>query len=133
MTAGWEDQTIPPDLIVDYYERVVETDGALERTLDYFRLFCVPGCAHGGGKGRIITGAPGGISLRQILVGWVENGMAPETIPCRWADRKTTIPVAAYPGLSVCHGKKWNTVTLKRGVSARLGAEVVETNVCPVP
>ena len=133
MTAGWEDQTIPPELIVDYYERVAETDGGLERTKDYFRLFCVPGCAHGGGKGRIITGAPGGRVLRQILVEWVENGRIPETIPCRWAARKTTIPVAAYPELSVCHGEKWNTVTLKRGVSACLGAEVVETNVCPVP
>ena len=133
MTAGWEDQTIPPDLIVDYYERVAETDGGLERTKDYFRLFCVPGCAHGGGKGRIITGAPGGRVLRQILVEWVENGRIPETIPCRWATRKTTIPVAAYPELSVDHGGKWNTVTLKRGVSARLGDEVVKTDVRPVP
>lgn len=133
MTAGWEDQTIPPELIVDYYERVTETDGGLERTKDYFRLFCVPGCAHGGGKGRIITGAPGGSVLRRILADWAEKGKAPETIPCRWADRKTSIPVAAYPGLSVGRGGKWNTVTSKRGVSARLGAEVVETDVRTVP
>lgn len=132
MTAGWEDQTIPPELIVDYYERVVEADGGLEKTKEYFRLFCVPGCAHGGGKGRIITGAPGGRALRAKLEDWVENGKAPDEISCRWAAKKTTIPVAAYPGLSVCNGDKWTAVTLKRGASARLGAEVVETAVRPV-
>ena len=131
MTAGWEDQTIPPDLIVDYYERVAEADGGLERTKDYFRLFCVPGCAHGGGKGRIITGAPGGMALRRILSGWVENGKAPETIPCRWASMKTTIPVAAYPGLSVQDGGKWIVRETRRGASARLGGDVAYTKVQP--
>lgn len=132
MTAGWEDQTIPPELIVDYYERVTETDGGLERTKDYFRLFCVPGCAHGGGKGRIITGAPGGRALRQILIGWVENGKAPETIPCRWADRKTSIPVAVYPGLSVMADGEWTVRETRRGASARLGDGVADTKVWPL-
>ena len=131
MTAGWEDQTIPPELIVDYYERVAETDGGLEKTKEYFRLFCVPGCAHGGGKGRIITGAPGGRALRAKLEDWVENGKAPDEISCRWAAKKTTIPVAAYPGLSVLNGDRWTTVTLKRGASARLGDKVVETAISP--
>ncbi|MBQ9741007.1 MAG: tannase/feruloyl esterase family alpha/beta hydrolase, partial [Kiritimatiellae bacterium] len=74
MTAGWEDQTIPPGLIVDYYERVVEADGGLDCTLEYFRLFCVAGCAHGGGKGSIITGAPGGAQVRRKLADWVDKG-----------------------------------------------------------
>ena len=132
MTAGWEDQTIPPELIVDYYERVVERDGGLECTRDYFRLFCVSGCAHGGGKGRIITGAPGGRMIRQILVNWVEKGTAPETIPCRWAGRKMSIPVAAYPGLSVEKDGKWTVLDSRRGASARLGNSVTETAVIRV-
>jgi len=132
MTAGWEDQTIPPELIVDYYERVVEADGGLEKTKEYFRLFCVPGCAHGGGKGRIITGAPGGRALREILVNWVENGKSPDAIPCRWAARKTSIPVAVYPGLAVERDGRWSTAETRRGISARLGDDVSKTKVCPL-
>lgn len=132
MTAGWEDQTIPPDLIVDYYERVAAFDGGLERTKDYFRLFCVPGCAHGGGRGRIITGAPGGAPVRGKLVDWVEKGIAPDSLPCRWADRKTVIPVAVYPGLSVQDKNGWRVREVKRGTSACLGKSVAETKVWPL-
>ena len=132
MTAGWEDQTIPPDLIVDYYERVAAFDGGLERTKDYFRLFCVPGCAHGGGRGRIITGAPGGAPVRGKLVDWVEKGIAPDSLPCRWAAGKTVIPVAVYPGLSVQDKDGWCVREVKRGTSARLGKSVAETKVWPL-
>ena len=132
MTAGWEDQTIPPGLIVDHYERVIEADGGLDRTLSYFRLFCIPGCAHGGGKGRIITGSPGGKVLRRILADWVENGKAPESIPCGWAAAGTTIPVAPYPGLSVRKNGSWRTVQTQRGVASRLGDDVCKTVVSPL-
>lgn len=132
MTAGWEDQTIPPGLIVDYYERVVEADGGLDRTLEYFRLFCVAGCAHGGGKGSIITGAPGGAQVRRKLADWVEKGIAPDSLPCRWADRKTVIPVAVYPGLSVQDENGWSVRTMKRGAAARLRETVSATKVWPL-
>ena len=69
--------------------------------------------------------------MRAKLEDWVENGKAPDEISCRWAAKKTTIPVAAYPGLSVLNGDRWTTVTLKRGASARLGDKVVETAISP--
>ena len=114
MVAGWEDQTIPPAPIVDYYERVCRKDGGLERTKEYFRLFCVPGCAHGGGAGRAMTGVPGGATLRRQLVAWREKGVAPKSIPATGPDR-SPMPVAAYPGLFVKDASgKWIERTTPR-------------------
>ena len=42
MTLGWEDQTVPPGPILDYYEQVCERDGGIDKTREYFRLFCLP-------------------------------------------------------------------------------------------
>ena len=62
------------------------------------RLFCIPGCAHGGGKGRILTGSPSGLQMRQLLVAWCERGQAPEKITAK--DRGgADMLVAPYPGL----------------------------------
>ena len=98
MTAGWEDQTIPPGPIVDYYERVCEANGGLAKVAQSMRLFCIPGCAHGGGKGRILTGSPSGLQMRQLLVAWCERGQAPEKITAK--DRGgADMLVAPYPGL----------------------------------
>lgn len=117
MVAGWEDQTIPPAPIVDYYERVCRKDGGLERTREYFRLFCAPGCAHGGGAGRAMTGVPGGATLRKQLVDWRENGVPPKSIPATGPGR-TRMPVAAYPGLFVKEASgKWVERMVRRGVA----------------
>ncbi len=117
MVAGWEDQTIPPAPIVDYYERVCRKDGGLERTKEYFRLFCASGCAHGGGIGRAMTGVPGGATLRKQLVAWRENGVPPKSIPATGPGR-TCMPVAAYPGLFVKDASgKWMERTVSRGVA----------------
>lgn len=127
MTTGWEDQTIPPAPIIDYYERVCEAEGGLGRTSGYFRLFCIPGCAHGGGKGRVVSGSPGTTALRRRLVEWREKGTAPESISCWWKERKLSMPVAPYPGLFVQEsGGGWKIVQTDRKV-ARLSPECTVT------
>ena len=114
MVAGWEDQTIPSAPIIDYYERVCRKDGSLARTKGYFRLFCVPGCAHGGGVGRAMTGVPGGATLRRLLVDWREKGVPPPSIPAVGPGR-TSMPVAAYPGLFAKDASgKWVERTMPR-------------------
>jgi len=119
MTAGWEDQTISPMPIVDYYEKVCAKDGGLEKTASYFRLFCVPGCAHGGGKGRLITGSPDPVRTRDRLVAWVEKGVPPGALEFRWSAEKLQVPVAAYPGLYVQDvAGKWQRVEMPRGTAA---------------
>lgn len=118
MTTGWEDQTISPGPIVDYYERVCEANGGIESLSQSMRLFCIPGCAHGGGKGRVLTGSPSGRQLADMLVNWREKGEAPKRILVKWRDAKMTIPVAAYPGLFVQNAKgKWTLKKLPRGVT----------------
>ena len=129
MTTGWEDQTIPPAPIVDYFERVCERDGGIENTDRYFRLFCIPGCAHGGGKGRGVTASPCGAKGRQLLVDWCEKGKAPESFGAWWAAKNISVPVPPYPGLAVRDASgTWRVVPQKRGV-ARISDCCLETKV----
>ena len=125
MSTGWEDQTVPPAPIIDYYERVCERDGGIEKTKEYFRLFCIPGCAHGGGKGRAMTGTPSGAQARKLLIAWRENGIVPNTLKSEWKSKKLDMPIAAYPGLYVKDASgKWKVKNMKRGVPRIDGASL---------
>ena len=125
MTTGWEDQTIPPGPIVDHYERICAQEGGIEKAMDHCRLFCMPGVAHGGGKGRATQGAAGTPSLTKAIVEWVENGKAPDRIIVRDGTRKMDFPVATYPGLFVKDEKgEWIRVERPRS-KPRLSPEVI--------
>ena len=126
MTTGWEDQTIPPGPIIDYYERVCEANGGLGEVSKFMRLFCIPGCAHGGGKGRVMTGSPSGRQLKELLVSWCEKGTAPQKIFVKWRDGNVNMPVAPYPGLYYLDGGEWKLENRPRSV-ARLDASCLET------
>ena len=130
MTTGWEDQTIPPAPIVDYYERVCEKEGGIENTSKYFRLFCLPGCAHGGGKGRGVTACPCGVKGRNYLIDWCEHGKAPEVFGMWWESKKLSVPVPPYPGLAVLGADgKWQVRATKRGGVARIDESCTTTKV----
>ncbi len=125
VTTGWEDQSIPPGPVVDHYERICAHEGGLEKTMEHCLLFCMPGVAHGGGKGRATQGAAGAPSLRKSIVEWVENGKAPDRIIVRDGVRKMDYPVATYPGLFVQDGKgEWTRVERPRS-KPRLSPEVI--------
>jgi feruloyl esterase len=69
---GGDDELIPYNSTVDYYEKVAALDGDV---LDYYRFFSAPGVQHcQGGAGWF----PG--EAFESLVDWVENGKAPETL-----------------------------------------------------
>ena len=124
VTTGWEDQTIPPGPIVDQYERLCSNEGGLEKAMERCRLFCMPGVAHGGGKGRATQGAAGSPSLHKAIVEWVEERKAPDKIVIRDGVRKLDLPVATYPGLFVQDGAgEWARVELPRS-KPRLSPEV---------
>ena len=128
MTTGWADPTIPPAPIVDYYERVCRRDGGIEKTQSYFRLFCIPGCAHGGGRGRAMTASPGGKMMRDLLVGWREGGKAPESITVSAEQGVGAMPVASYPGLFVKDASgRWSVRQTPRGV-APIGGHCLDTS-----
>ncbi len=104
IVAGWEDQTISPLPIVEHYERICAFEGGLEKALAHCRLFCAPGVAHGGGKGRATQGGVGRVGAaygRNALVRWVEEGVAPDRLMVEDKTRHTQFPVATYPGLFV--------------------------------
>ena len=73
------DDTIPCDGTLDYYRHVLERMGGEEEVSNYFRLFMSPGGGHTDmwQPGLSFTLADGMIALMK----WVEEGIAPETIP----------------------------------------------------
>jgi feruloyl esterase len=91
MYHGWADPLIPSQTSINYFNALVANEGhdhgfqqasfggdrnlALRRTQSYARLFMVPGLYH-------CVGGPGLNAFDALtpLVGWVENGVAPETI-----------------------------------------------------
>ena len=110
---GWSDPDISPLGSVNYYESVLATTGgavpgdaatrerALSNTRDFFRLFLVPGMGH-------CRGGPGYNSLDPLpaLERWVEEGIAPESIPATRVEGDTVVrsrPICAYPAAS-----KWD-------------------------
>ncbi|PSN64164.1 tannase and feruloyl esterase [Corynespora cassiicola Philippines] len=79
---GLADQTIPSKGTSDYYRRVMELDANPQ---EFFRYFEVPGLAHCAGG---VGGQP--TATFQALVDWVENGVAPETLPIKFNDSAGT-------------------------------------------
>ena len=115
VTTGWEDQTVSPLPIVEHYERICAREGGIEKTMENCRLFCAPGAAHGGGRGRATHGELGSAFARRALVDWVEKGKAPDRIEIADRPNNATFPVAVYPGLFVKDdGGEWRRVELPR-------------------
>ena len=98
VTVGLEDQTDPPYAPLAHFERVVRRlGGDLAATMEFYRVFAVPGCAHGGGKGRAMTKSPDGPALWRQLADWREHGRAPERYITNWKSEGLELPVAPYP------------------------------------
>jgi feruloyl esterase len=73
---GWNDQTIPPQYSVNYYESVVARGGNRRATEDFYRLFMVPGMMHCQGG----EGATDQFDQISAIEQWVEHGAAPDRI-----------------------------------------------------
>ncbi len=91
---GWADTALNPMMGVEYYEAVQAKMGATT-TLDFYRLFMVPGMLHcrgGLGTGRIDALTP--------LVNWVEGNLAPAMIPAERVEAGEVTrsrPLCPYP------------------------------------
>lgn len=98
MLSGTADACIPLGNVVDYYERVVEKQGSLEATQEFFKFYVVPGFAHsnaGVGGFDAVTGVENVeellaydkningctlMALVRTLDNWVVNGEAPDEL-----------------------------------------------------
>jgi Tannase and feruloyl esterase len=95
---GLTDQLIPHGGTIDYYERVQKQMGGAAQAAEFARLFLVPGVDHGfRGPGA----APNMNHVILSLVGWVEEGKAPDQLlgEARDAAGKfiRTRPIFPYP------------------------------------
>ena len=98
---GWNDNLIPPQNSINYFNQVVAASGG-SKVNDSYRLFMVPGMAHcRGGDG---TDRFDSISA---LEQWVEKGKAPESMVAAHYTGETkdrTRPLCAYPKVAVYSG-----------------------------
>lgn len=100
---GWNDQNIAPRNSINYYEDVTEAMGGEENTMDFLRLFMIPGMEH-------CVGGPGTDTFDALgaLEQWVENGEAPEMIEAaHLTDGEVTVtrPLCPYPQVAVYSGE----------------------------
>lgn len=93
MLPGSADSVVPYHASLDYYERVAERLGSIDKARAFIRLFIIPGMSHGPGPG--LNHLPGGL---QLLTDWREKGIAPDKLQCqRLIDGKTELDMPIYP------------------------------------
>lgn len=96
---GWNDESIPVQQSMNYYDRVVRKMGGLGRVQDFYKLYLVPGGGHTSPHGTSNLNAnPPAVEGRQfykLMVDWVEKGVAPDRVEI--ASPKTTLPVIHQP------------------------------------
>ena len=95
MMSGSADSCVPYHASLDYYERVAERLGTIEKVRSFFRFYIVPGMSHGPGPG--INSLPSALDL---VIQWREKGDAPEMIRGRRVVNGTTeldMPLYPYP------------------------------------
>lgn len=84
---GWDDQSVVPLNVVDYYDTTVKTMGGRAATEAFFRLFAVPGMNH-------CTGGVGAwaIDYLSAMEAWVEKGVAPDMLLAIHPNRALSYP-----------------------------------------
>ncbi len=95
MTLGTADSVVPYHASIDYYERVINHFGGLEKVQSFFRFYVVPGLSHGGGPG--INQLP---SLLDAVKTWRETGTAPFALQGRHGENgkpSWEMPIYPYP------------------------------------
>jgi len=93
MVSGSADSIVPYHASLDYYERVAEHFGSIEKVRTFLRFYIIPGWSHGPGPG--INRIP---DMFALLVNWREKGVVPDMIKGqRIVDGKTDIDIFIYP------------------------------------
>jgi feruloyl esterase len=96
---GWADQQMTPGNSPKYYDMVVAKNGGLNKVMDNYRLFMVPGMGHcGGGDGTETFDKLG------TLEKWVEQKQAPAQIIASHAATGRTRPLCPYPQIATYKG-----------------------------
>jgi feruloyl esterase len=112
---GWNDQVLQPAYSAEYYDQVVQANGGLEATQNFYRLYMVPGMTHcSGGPGATNFGGTGQQlppardsvhDVQSALENWVERDAPPTAmVATKFTDEeastrtiKLTRPLCLYP------------------------------------
>ncbi len=94
MISGSADSVVPYHATLDYYERVIEHFGSLEKTQAFVRYYIIPGMAHGAG-GPGINKLP---NMLDLVIQWREKGVVPGMLKAqRVVNGKTELDIPLYP------------------------------------
>ncbi|HVV44083.1 MAG TPA: tannase/feruloyl esterase family alpha/beta hydrolase, partial [Bryobacteraceae bacterium] len=99
---GWSDPGVSPQMSINYYEAVRQTEGAQE-TDDFYRLFLVPGMGHCQGG----AAACSNVDWLGAMVNWLEKGIAPTALTGAHIEKGQTTrtrPICAFPSQAVYKG-----------------------------
>jgi hypothetical protein len=97
------DPLLSPMSSLEYYQQVAEVSGGLNSTLEFARLFLVPGIGHIGRPTAV--GAYGPLDYLAALEQWVEEGSAPDSLTgANPQNAAMTRPFCAYPFKAVYTG-----------------------------
>ena len=111
---GLSDQLIMPQGSLNYFERLAQGMGGVDRVQVFNRLFFIPGLGHAGSFNQTASiGVNGAVTptsavplpqpatgrdeLFNALRNWVEQGIAPERIELAAASGALSLPICAHP------------------------------------
>ena len=101
---GLNDEMIPVQGTIRYYDRVVAKMGGVATVQSFYRLYLLPGNGHGSPNGTANAAAHppqfGPMQFYDLLVRWVEKGSAPDRIDLaspEGSPLRISQPVCAYP------------------------------------
>jgi feruloyl esterase len=84
---GLADELIPPQGTINYYNRVADRMGGMDKVQDFYRLYIVPGLGHGSPNGTsnpdVLPPNFGPGQLYSLITDWVEKGVAPGDVELR--------------------------------------------------
>ena len=118
---GLSDQLIMPQGSLNYFDRLAQTMGGVDKVQAFNRLFFIPGLGHAGlfnqtasiGLNGAVTPvsavplpqpATGRDELFNALRSWVEKGIAPERIDLAAASGSLSLPICPHPKKPVLTG-----------------------------
>jgi len=109
---GFNDPLIFAQGSVDYYKRVVDRMRGLRKTQDFARLFLAPNVGHCANATAEFENGPTPTDPLAAVVGWVEHGNAPETLPAQLPPNSgvnntndvMTRPLCAFPTTATYDG-----------------------------
>jgi hypothetical protein len=101
---GWNDETIPVQGTIRYYDRVVEKMGGIANVQSFFKLYLAPGGGHMSPQGPSNPDANppvvSGGQFYKMIVDWVEKGVEPGRVEIQSPSAnpvRITQPLCPFP------------------------------------